>query len=387
MENDNSNNINNSNNNTHNNDTYVVLYKWPSSSSSSLSTTTITKELSFDLECLRCETYIRLAEVPFECESCQTPSSSPSSVLPCLEVGYGEDTIVGGSGDEIKNDSKVATYRILHHLKNERNIDLNRTLSQTEKARDVCLSAIANGLLKEACDYFTWTHEKTFIERTRTLYGAKYPFPLNRIVPNKMREKRGVSTCDEIKARVLANEAFEVIETMLSDNNESDVFALGKKKPTNCDADLFAVLYYVVSSSFTEELRSELKSFTKVIKYVEAVKRRVLAHKPLNANDDEANAGVERKIDPTTWRDGARRNKQQGWTAKETKKKLTPEERRMRRHAVYSVLFAISSVVAFIMFSPGMTLMVEMDDVAGEREEEEKRNDDDVVVVENENKN
>ena len=37
--------------------------------------------------------------------------------------------------------------------------------------------------------------------------------------------------------------------------------------------------------------------------------------------------------------------------------------RKMRRHAVYSVLFALSSVVAFVMFSPGMTMVVEMNDL------------------------
>ena len=48
---------------------------------------------------------------------------------------------------------------------------------------------------------------------------------------------------------------------------------------------------------------------------------------------------------------------------KEEKRKLSPEEKKMRRHAVYSVLFALSSVVAFVMFSPGMTMVVEMDDL------------------------
>ena len=93
----------------------VVLHKWSSPSSPDPSPS----ELSFDLECLKIETYLRLGEIPFETEVCQTPSSSPSSVLPCVEAVNGEYTVVGGLGDEIKNDPKVATYRILHHLKHE----------------------------------------------------------------------------------------------------------------------------------------------------------------------------------------------------------------------------------------------------------------------------
>jgi hypothetical protein len=338
----------------------VVLHKWASPPSSNPSTS----DLSFDLECLKVETYLRLAGIPHETEVCSTPSSSPSSVLPCLEAGNGEYTVVGGLGDEIKNDSKVATYRILHHLKHECQ-NLNEGLSETDRARDVCFSSIANGILKEACEYFTWTHEGTFIEKTRPMYGSKYPFPLNRIVPNKWREKRGAPTCDEIKARVIASQAFDVIETMLPDdtNGSDKLFALGSNTPTNCDADLFSVLYYVVFSNATESLRGELKAYPKCIAYVENVKKYVQARKPLNAGEDDGTNVDGKNIDPTTWRDGARRKKQQGWVEKEEKRKLSPEEKKMRRHAVYSVLFALSSVVAFVMFSPGMTMVVEMDDL------------------------
>jgi len=114
----------------------VVLHKWASPPSSNPSTS----DLSFDLECLKVETYLRLAGIPHETEVCSTPSSSPSSVLPCLEAGNGEYTVVGGLGDEIKNDSKVATYRILHHLKHECQ-NLNEGLSETDRARDVCFSS------------------------------------------------------------------------------------------------------------------------------------------------------------------------------------------------------------------------------------------------------
>jgi len=339
----------------------VVLHKWSSPPSSSNPSPS---DLSFDLECLRVETYLRLAGINYEAEICASPSSSPSSVLPCLEAGNGEYTVVGGLADEIKSDPKVATYRILHHLKHECK-NLNDSLSETDKARDVCFSSIANGMLKEACEYFTWTHESTFIEKTRPMYGSKYPFPLNRIVPNKWREKRGSPGCDEIKARVIASQAFEVIETMLpEETGGSDIlFALGSTTPTNSDADLFAVLYYVIFSNATENLRAELKSYPKVIDYVDKVKKYVHERKPLNAESDETNTGSGKKIDPTTWRDGARRKKQQGWVEKEEKRKLSPEEKKMRRHAVYSVLFALSSVVAFVMFSPGMTMVVEMDDL------------------------
>jgi hypothetical protein len=339
----------------------VVLHKWSSPPSPSNPSPS---DLSFDLECLRVETYLRLAGINYEEEVCPSHSSSPSSVLPCLEAGNGEYTVVGGLADEIKSDPKVATYRILHHLKHERR-NLNDSLSETDKARDVCFSSIANGMLKEACEYFTWTHESTFIEKTRPMYGSKYPFPLNRIVPNKWREKRGSPACDEIKARVIASQAFEVIETMLPEETGGGdiVFALGSTTPTNCDADLFSVLYYVVFSNATENLRAELKSYPKVIDYVDKVKKYVHERKPLNAESDETNTGSGKKIDPTTWRDGARRKKQQGWVEKEEKRKLSPDEKKMRRHAVYSVLFALSSVVAFVMFSPGMTMVVEMDDL------------------------
>ena len=337
----------------------VVLHKWSSPSSPDPSPS----ELSFDLECLKIETYLRLGEIPFETEVCQTPSSSPSSVLPCVEAVNGEYTVVGGLGDEIKNDPKVATYRILHHLKHEYK-NLNEILSDTDRARDVCFSSVANSLLKEACDYFTWTHEDTFIEKTRPMYGSKYPFPLNRIVPNRWREKRGVPTCDATKARVSASQAFQVIETMLPDTDGNDsLFALGSQSPTNCDADLFSVLYYVVSSNATDALRAELKAYPKVIAYVENVKQYVLAREPLNSTKADETSGDGKKIDPTTWRDGTRRRKSQGWEEKEEKRKMTPDEKKMRRHAVYSVLFALSSVVAFVMFSPGMTMVVEMNDL------------------------
>ena len=170
-------------------------------------------------------------------------------------------------------------------------------------------------------------------------------------------------TCDATKARVSASQAFQVIETMLPDTDGNDsLFALGSQNPTNCDADLFSVLYYVVSSNATDALRAELKAYPKVIAYVENVKEYVLARKPLNAEADETSADGK-KIDPTTWRDGTRRRKSQGWEEKEEKRKMTPDEKKMRRHAVYSVLFALSSVVAFVMFSPGMTMVVEMNDL------------------------
>ena len=171
-------------------------------------------------------------------------------------------------------------------------------------------------------------------------------------------------TCDATKARVSASQAFQVIETMLPDTDGNDsLFALGSQSPTNCDADLFSVLYYVVSSNATDALRAELKAYPKVIAYVENVKQYVLARKPLNSTKADETSGDGKKIDPTTWRDGTRRRKSQGWEEKEEKRKMTPDEKKMRRHAVYSVLFALSSVVAFVMFSPGMTMVVEMNDL------------------------
>ena len=58
-----------------------------------------------------------------------------------------------------------------------------------------------------------------------------------------------------------------------------------------------------------------IESISKSNRYVENVKEYVLARKPLNAEADET-SGDGKKIDPTTWRDGTRRRKTQGWEEK-----------------------------------------------------------------------
>ncbi|MEQ8268664.1 MAG: glutathione S-transferase family protein [Parvibaculum sp.] len=191
--------------------------------------------------CVKLEAALRLGGVPHQVWYETNPANGPKGKLPFIEI----------EGERI-GDSAL----ILGHLKEKLGIDLDRGLSDLERAQSHMLQRMLDERLYWVLVYSRWIEDRNWAAVKRGFFGG-LPFPLSRIVPRMARKQMraalhaqgtGRHTSEEIYA--LGAMDLAALSTMLGDKQ----FFFGDK-PTLADAAAFACLINIVGP----ELASPLK--------------------------------------------------------------------------------------------------------------------------------
>lgn len=119
--------------------------------------------------CVKLEAALRLAGVPHELWYEMDPTKAPKGKLPFVEI----------EGEKI-GDSAL----ILHHLKERLGVDLDRGLSDEQRAQSHAIERMVEERLYWAIVHSRWVDNW---EMAKAMFFTGLPFPLSRIVPKLAR--------------------------------------------------------------------------------------------------------------------------------------------------------------------------------------------------------
>ena len=119
--------------------------------------------------CLKLETALRLAGVPHELWYEMDPAKGPKGKLPFIEI----------EGEKI-GDSTL----ILYHLKDKLGVDLDRGLSEEQRALSHAVERMVEERLYWAIVYSRWVDNW---EMVKAMFFGGLPFPLSLIAPRLAR--------------------------------------------------------------------------------------------------------------------------------------------------------------------------------------------------------
>lgn len=191
--------------------------------------------------CVKLETAMRLAGVPHRVWYETNPGNGPKGKLPFIEI----------EGERIGDSTLV-----LYHLKDKLGVDLDRELSDTERALSHMLQRMVDERLYWVVVHSRWADERNWPAVREVFFGG-LPFPLSRIVPRMARKQMraalhaqgtGRHTSEEIYA--LGATDLAALSTMLGDKP----FFFGDR-PTMADVTVFACLINIVGPELANPLR------------------------------------------------------------------------------------------------------------------------------------
>lgn len=164
--------------------------------------------INFSPFCLKLETYLRMAKVPYESVKCLNPRTAPKGKLPFIE----------DKGQRIADSGLI-----IEHLKRTLGDPLDAGLSPEQKASGLALTRLLEGDLIFVLLYSRWSDEPGWAVTRRTFFKG-LPAPLKLIVPPlaaKKTRKRiqyqgmGLHSRDEIYAMGAAD--LEALSALLGD--------------------------------------------------------------------------------------------------------------------------------------------------------------------------
>ena len=205
--------------------------------------------------CLKLEAALRLAGVPHQVWYETDPGNAPKGKLPFIEI---EGKRIGDSA------------LILEHLRETLGVDLDRGLSETERAQSHMLQRMLDERLYWVLVHSRWIEEENW-PVVKKLFFRALPFPLSLIVPQMARKSVraalaahgiGRHTVEEIYA--LGGQDLAAMAAMLGDKP----FYFGDK-PTLADVSVYATLVNIVGPDLDSPLKEAALRHDNLLRHTE----------------------------------------------------------------------------------------------------------------------
>jgi glutathione S-transferase len=178
--------------------------------------------------CLKLETWLRMAGLPYENRYTNDPREAPLGKLPCLKVD---------------NRTIPDTALCIDYLKHKHGIDLDRSLTPAQKAQSHALKALLEDRLYYAGLYSRWVDARYWPEFRDTLFG-KLPFPVRKVLPQVIQQKmkrdlqgQGIAKHPPEQVYAFAAQDIAVLSALLGDQP----YFFGDE-PTEIDASAFGLI-------------------------------------------------------------------------------------------------------------------------------------------------
>jgi glutathione S-transferase len=215
--------------------------------------------------CMKVETYLRMAGLPYECARGANPFKAPKGKLPYIED---EGALVADS-----------TF-IVDHLKRKYGDPLDRDLSATERATALAYQRLLEENLYWAAAYSRWIDEAGF-SKVREAFFGKMPLPLRVVIPALAR--RGVRA--QLRGQGMGRHSREEIYaigcrdiTALADFLGARPYFMGEQ-PTSLDASVYAFLANLLWVPVASPLKSHARRFPQLESYCTRMKERYYSDK------------------------------------------------------------------------------------------------------------
>ncbi|CEK10027.1 glutathione S-transferase family protein [Legionella hackeliae] len=207
--------------------------------------------------CLKVETYLRLAEMPYEIRFVRNPAKAPKGKLPFIKID--EKTIP---------DSEL----IIDYLINKFGDPLDRNLSKEQKAFSILLDNTFSERLYWIMVYWRWQDEKGWAH-VKDAYFAKLPGLARLFIPNAVRKAMRKALYLQGIGRHTAEEVAQMGYKTL----DAIAAMLGEKKYfhgndlTSIDATAFAFLANIAWLPFEDPLKNCLQNHTNLLGFCERI--------------------------------------------------------------------------------------------------------------------
>lgn len=210
--------------------------------------------------CMKLETYLRMAKLPFEAVYVVNPTKGPKKKLPTIND---EGKILGDSGF------------IINYLQEKYGDPLDNRLSNEQKAQALAIQRLLEEHLYWIMVYSRWIDER-YWPITRDTFFSHLKWPLRTILPiilqKKIRSdlyKQGIGRHSTAEVYQLGIEDLIVLSTFL----KSSEFLLGNE-PTSIDASAYAFLANILETPIASPLQDYAKTQPQFIAYCERMKHR-----------------------------------------------------------------------------------------------------------------
>lgn len=210
--------------------------------------------------CMKLETYLRMAKLPFESVYVINPTKGPKKKLPTIND---EGKILGDSG------------LIINYLQEKYGDPLDSHLSSEQKAQALAVQRLLEEHLYWIMVYSRWIDER-YWPITRDTFFSHLKQPLRAILPiilqKKIRAdlyKQGIGRHSTAEIYQLGIEDLSVLSTFL----KSSAFLLGDE-PTSIDASAYAFLANILEVPIASPLHDYAKTQPQLIAYCERMKQR-----------------------------------------------------------------------------------------------------------------
>ncbi|MEP0707735.1 glutathione S-transferase family protein [Parvibaculum sp.] len=205
--------------------------------------------------CLKLEAALRLAGVPHELSYETDPRKAPKGKLPFIEF---EGKRIGDSA------------LILNHLKETLGVDLDRGLSDAERAQSHMLQRMLDERLYWVIVHNRWIEEANW-PTVKALFFGGLPFPLSAIVPRMARK----SVRAALTAHGIGRHAAEEIYGFGKQDLAAMAAMLGDKpfffgdKPTLADVSVFATLVNITGPEMESPLKDAALGHDNLLRHTE----------------------------------------------------------------------------------------------------------------------
>ncbi|KTD25851.1 MULTISPECIES: glutathione S-transferase family protein [Legionella] len=203
--------------------------------------------------CLKVETYLRMAEIPFEIRFVRNPRKAPKGKLPFIKMD-----------DKTLADSEL----IIDYLKGKVGNVLDRNLNKEQKALSVVLDNTFAERLYWIMVYMRWQYEpnwpiinKAFFDKMPTLSKLFVPAIVRKnILKTLYAQGMGRHNYDEILE--MGYKTLDAIVDLLGENKY-----FHGSEPSSIDATAFAFLANIVWLPYEDALKTHLNKQATVLSF------------------------------------------------------------------------------------------------------------------------
>lgn len=210
--------------------------------------------------CMKIETYLRMANLPYEVVAVQDPRKAPKQKLPYIND---DGVIVADSG------------RIIKYLKQKYNDNLDASLTELQKAESLALQRLLEEHLYWILVYSRWVDPANWPVTKKTFF-ATLPILIRELVAASVHKKMIRYLHDQGIGRHTQEEIYDLGLDDLHALNEMlnhHVF-LVRDVPTSIDASGYAFIANILVSPIPSPLQAYVKSQTNFVNYCEQMKKK-----------------------------------------------------------------------------------------------------------------
>ena len=202
--------------------------------------------------CLKLETYLRMAGLPYRVRTQFDPRKAPKGKLPYVEL----------------DGQRIADSAIILRTLAEQGADLDQLLDAEGRARALCITRLCDEHLAPLLLYFRWLEDEGWAQIRPAFFG-KLSWPLRQLLPPLMQRKmrqalqaQGLGRHQREELLTFAREDLQALSDLLGG---ADYF--GGERPCSADAAAYGVLANLILASLHTPLNRLAQEYPRLVAY------------------------------------------------------------------------------------------------------------------------